>query len=158
VEKTPTPVSRESARVDNHEASVTRKFTPERRERLLGALEGGRNIEQALAIVGISRATLTTGAARGRRPDADADVQEFARRFDAIREGHGEARLSEDDVWRLLEKQARGGSVTAQRELLRRFREEREARELQRDPLERLMNGPLNWQEAARALEEEGPA
>ena len=61
-------------------------------------------------------------AARGRAGDEEAVG--FAERFDAVRQGKGEERLSEDDVVRLLEQVARKGAVTACKVLLDRFKAE----------------------------------
>lgn len=102
-------------------------FTAERRERLLTLLGAGRNVEEACASAGVGRSTVSRWAARGRGPGADADARSFAERFDAIREGRGEDRLSERDVLRLLERAARRGSVAAMKLLLERPWEGREA-------------------------------
>jgi hypothetical protein len=99
------------------------KFSPDLRERFLTLLERGDSIEDACADIGISRATITKWAARGRKSDAATDdgSAEFAFRFDEIREGLGESSLSRDDVLKLLEKAARNGSVQAQKILLERL-------------------------------------
>lgn len=102
------------------------RFTPERRERLLVLLELGRSLEEACASAQITRATVAKWAARGRLPDADAEVADFARRLDAIRVGADGARLTEDDALRLLERAARRGSVAAIKALLQRLGEEGE--------------------------------
>jgi hypothetical protein len=101
------------------------KFSTDLRERFLTLLERGDSIEDACADVGISRATVTKWAARGRKPDAPDDGSaEFAFRLDEIREGANEPSLSRDDVVKLLEKAARNGSVQAQKILLERLEKE----------------------------------
>lgn len=103
------------------------KFTTELRERFLTLLETGANIEEACADIGISRATITKWAARGRKAGADEDAAEFAFRFDEIKEGTNERGLTKDDLIRLLEKQARKGSVQATLKLLERPWEKKDA-------------------------------
>jgi hypothetical protein len=98
------------------------KFTTDLRERLLTLFERGDSLEEACADVGISRATVTKWAARGRKPNAPDDGSaEFAFRLDEIRDGRSEQNLSRDDVIKLLEKAARKGSVQAQKILLERL-------------------------------------
>jgi transposase len=103
------------------------RFSPERRSRFLGLLEGGRNVEEACAAVGVSRSTVSKWVARGRAGDGEAAA--FAEAFDAIRaadSGRGEDRpLDEDDLVRLLERQARRGSVPAMKMLLERLDRQR---------------------------------
>jgi transposase len=65
------------------------RFTAERRERFLTLLETGRNVEGAAADVDVNPSTVARWAARG-RAGANAEAGEFAKRFDAIREGDGE--------------------------------------------------------------------
>jgi hypothetical protein len=102
-------------------------FTAERRERFLTLLEAGRNVEEACADVGVSRSTISKWAARGRSGE-DTDAAAFAERFDAVREGHTDASLTEADVLRLVERAARRGSVTAMKVLLDRFRRQAESK------------------------------
>lgn len=61
-------------------------FDLARRERFLALLAVGKTIEEATAIVGISRTSVARWAARGRVPDAAAEHRSFAERFDAIRQ------------------------------------------------------------------------
>src|SRR5689334_9510280 len=56
-------------------------FDERKRERLLTVMEVGQTVEQACAITGIGRATVTRWVAAGRRPDAPAEVREFSRRY-----------------------------------------------------------------------------
>lgn len=105
------------------EAVAVARFTPERRERLLTLLETGRTIEEAAAGVGISGVTVRAWANRGRAGKSEPAV-EFAKRFDAIKQGTGEERLSEGDVVRALEQAVRKGSVTAMKILLERLKAE----------------------------------
>jgi transposase len=95
------------------------RFTVERRERLLTLLEAGRNVEEAAASVDVNPSTVARWAAKG-RAGTTAEAQEFAKRFDAIRQGDGE-RLTEADVVRALEQAIRKGSVTAIRTWLDRY-------------------------------------
>src|SRR4051812_7804653 len=88
------------------------KFTAERRERFLTLLEVGRNQEEALADVGISRATVTKWAARG-RTEKGTPAAAFAERYDVVRGGLHSAELRRDDLVRLLERAARKGSIRA---------------------------------------------
>lgn len=94
-------------------------FTPERRGRLLALLETGRTVEEASATVGVNPSTVARWAAKG-RANPESDAGEFAKALAAARDRSG-GRLSRDDVVRLLEVAAANGSVTAQRELLRRM-------------------------------------
>jgi len=97
------------------------RFTPDLRERFLTLVERGDSIEEACADVGVSRATVTKWAARGRKGNVlDDGSVEFAFRLDEIREGANEEGLSRDDIIRLLEKAARNGSVQAMKLLLER--------------------------------------
>ena len=97
------------------------RFTPERRERFLTLIEAGRNVEEACADVGISRATVSKWRAKGRKAEGPCPEAEFAERLDAIAAGEGETRLTADDGVRLLEVAARKGSVQAQKILLDRL-------------------------------------
>lgn len=99
------------------------RFTPERRERLLTLLETGRTIEKAAASVEVTATTVRAWANRGRAGKSEP-ATDFARRFDSIRQGTGEQRLSEGDVVRALEQAVRKGSVTAMRILLERLKAE----------------------------------
>jgi Homeodomain-like domain len=130
-------------------------FDMSSRQRFLALYDAGKTIEQAAVAVGVSRTTVATWRARGAEPDAPAEAAEFARNFAAMREGRTNPSPSADDggppltladVRRLLERSARGGSVTAQRILLSELRREQEAREREEllqamgieDPLGRL--------------------
>jgi transposase len=132
------------------------KFTAERRERFLTLLETGRNIEEACADVGVSRATVTKWAAKGRRPGATDDSVEFAFRLDEIRDGQRDANLNDDDLVRLLEKQARKGSVRAIQLLLERPWEKKSAdtdgpdTEQEQDPFAALEGDQLAQRRAKR--------
>jgi hypothetical protein len=97
------------------------RFALERRERFLTLLETGRNVEEACAAVGVGRATVTRWAATGRADPGRAEHAAFADRYDAIREGRGDAGLAVVDVVRLLERAARAGSVQAMKLLLDRL-------------------------------------
>lgn len=101
------------------------RFTPERRERLLTLLESGRSLEESCADVGVAKSTVNAWRHQGRKAEG-GEKAVFAERLDAIQSGDGEARLSEDDVVRMLERSARNGSVQAMRALLARFKEARE--------------------------------
>lgn len=96
------------------------RFTAERRERFLTLLETGRNVEQAAADVNVNPSTVARWAARGRAGNTD-EAREFAERFDAIRAGADDHRLTEADVVRALELAIRKGSVTAMRTWLDRY-------------------------------------
>jgi transposase len=134
------------------------RFTVDMRERFLTLLERGDSIEDACADVGISRATVTKWAARGRRPDAPDDGSaEFAFRFDELREGRNEPSLSQDDVIRLLEKAARKGSVQAMKHLIDRPWEKKDgasdgqdAPEAEQDPFAALEGNELAQRRAKR--------
>jgi hypothetical protein len=65
--------------------TTTHAFDLERRERFLALLAVGKSVEEATAIVDVSRPTILRWAARGRVPDAMAEHARFAERFDAIR-------------------------------------------------------------------------
>lgn len=86
-------------------------------------LETGRSVEEAAAGVGVNPSTVARWAARG-RAGADSESVAFAERYDAIRQGAGVQRLSEDDVVRAVELAVRNGSVTAMKILLDRFKAE----------------------------------
>jgi hypothetical protein len=73
-------------------------FTLERRERFLALLTVGKSVEEAAAIVGISRTTIVRWAARGRVPDATTEHARFAQRFDAIRLAADQESKDDDDV------------------------------------------------------------
>jgi hypothetical protein len=66
------------------------RFSLPVRERLLALLAVGCSIEDAAAIAGTSRQTVSRWAARGRAPDAPAEYAAFAERFDSIRSGEAE--------------------------------------------------------------------
>lgn len=137
-------------------ATAKVKFTPDLRERFLTLLERGDSIEDACADIGISRATITKWAAKGRKPNAPDDGSaEFAFRLDEIREGLGDKGLSQGDVVRLLEKAARKGSVQAMKLLLERPWEKKDANadpkpEADPDPFAALEKGDQLAERRAR--------
>ena len=127
------------------------RFDSVRRERLLVALETGRTLEDACVIAGVSRATVSKWAARGRR-GTDVDAEEFAQRLDAIREGAAEPLPGEEDVLRMLARAARKGSVRAMTALLvelRRANEQGDTRDPD-DPFARLPGDVLYADQPAR--------
>jgi hypothetical protein len=65
-------------------------FTLELRERFLALVTVGKSVEEAAAVVGISRTTIARWAARGRVPDATTEHSWFAQRLDAIRTAKAE--------------------------------------------------------------------
>lgn len=99
------------------------RFTRERRDRVVELVAGGATISEAAAAAGISRRTVMDWQARGRANPGTA-AGEFAAALAAARAGDAdvpaEGPLSEDDVVRLLEAQARRGNVAAMRLLLAR--------------------------------------
>jgi hypothetical protein len=60
-------------------------FSLERRERFLALLAVGKSIEEAAAVVCVSRTTIARWCARGRIPAATTEHAWFAERYDAIR-------------------------------------------------------------------------
>jgi hypothetical protein len=111
------------------------RFTRDRRTRFLALLEAGHNVEQACAAVGVSRATVTRWAAKGRVLGARDDHSHFASRLDEIRHGGGDGPvgpLGVDDIVCLLERSAKRGSVPAMKLLLERH--ERGDREVDGEP------------------------
>src|SRR5205807_1659642 len=108
------------------------------RERLLTLMETGQSVEQACSATGIGRATVTRWVARGRDPDAPAEVREFSRRYEQLREtqraapaaGNGHAApLSDEQLVVVLEGAARNGSAESAAAVLARRRREQRARE-----------------------------
>lgn len=130
------------------------RFTTERREQFLSMLERGHTQEEACAHVGISRTTIVKWTTRGRLANASAEASEFAERFDAIKDCAPFAHLSDDDLIRLLEKQAKKGSVNAIRLLLERPWEKKRGKQdddgPQQDPFAEL-DGPAG--EAAAVVD-----
>lgn len=93
------------------------RFTNEKRERFLTLLESGRTIGEAAESVGVTRQTVATWRTRGRLGDGDEYVA-FAERMDSV--GHADDGLTQDDLIRMLEKQARNNSIRAIQLLLER--------------------------------------
>lgn len=102
------------------------RFTNEKRERFLTLLECGRNVSEAAEAVGVTRQTVANWRNRGRLNEGP-DYAEFAERMDAI--GVQDDGLSQADLIRMLEKQARKNSIRAIQLLLERpWERKREAK------------------------------
>lgn len=93
------------------------RFTAEKRERFLTLMESGRTLGEAAGDIGVSRQTIANWRNRGRLGDGEAYVA-FAERMDAI--GVDDDGLTQDDLIRMLEKQARNNSIRAIQLLLER--------------------------------------
>ena len=93
------------------------RFTAEKRERFLTLVESGRTLGEAAGDVGVSRQTIANWRNRGRLGDGE-DYVAFAERMDAI--GVEDDGLKQEDLIRMLEKQARNNSIRAIQLLLER--------------------------------------
>lgn len=100
------------------------KFDLERRSRLIGLVEAGVSLEQASEKVGVSVKTINRWVHRG-HAGLDGVAGAFAEQLDAARNGDT-GPLTEEDLYRLLERAARRGSVRAIKLLLERFEREEE--------------------------------
>lgn len=115
---------------------MTTHFTPEKRERFLTLIETGRTAKDAAEAVNISRTTVNKWVQAGRLDDAQPDKRAFAERYDALKVGpNPDGRLSQDDIIRLLEISARGGSVSAMKLLLERPWEKKQPEEEPKAPV-----------------------
>lgn len=97
----------------------TPQFTPQKRERLFALLETGHTVTDACIKVPISRQTVMRWAREGRQ-EVGTDKAEFARRYDELLNGPPESGMTEADLIRVLETQARSGNVRATQLLLER--------------------------------------
>ena len=95
------------------------RFTEERRAAWLSLVRSGATQEIANREVGVSTATVRRWLDLGRAETSGARA-DFARAFDGIGGGEDCEPLDESELVRLLERQARRGSVSAIRLLLER--------------------------------------
>lgn len=94
-------------------------FTPETAERLLTGLRDGLSVEQACEQAGIPRSTFGTWMRKGAREDGGA-FRDFRVEVERARLQVHEGGLSEEELVRLLEGQARRGHIRAIHLLLMR--------------------------------------
>jgi len=104
-------------------------FDEPTRLRLIQGLRAGLSVAESCQEAGIARSTFGDWMRKGaRRADIakDSEYARFRREVDAIRMGREAEPLSDTDLVRLLEVQARRGSVRAIHILLTRRAEQRE--------------------------------
>lgn len=91
-------------------------FTPERQATFLRLIAEGVPIKEASSRISVSEATISRALAKGK--SGESEYAEFAAQYESIRSGEGQPHLSQDELIRMLEKLARGGSFQAIKLLL----------------------------------------
>ncbi|KKL60475.1 hypothetical protein LCGC14_2204980, partial [marine sediment metagenome] len=86
------------------------KFTETRRFQILGAIRSDVSYADAAREAGVSPSTLRAWLRRGRR-DSDGPYAEFAAAVEREKQAAAEEPLSEAELVRILERQARHGSI-----------------------------------------------
>ena len=108
-------------------AEGAQRFTLERRQAFLQAIQGGQTQAEACKSVGVSTRTIAKWLSEGRKAGS-GDKWKFAEAYDAMKRPPAaelvaetvRGGLSEADLVRLLEEAAVGGNVQAMKYLLER--------------------------------------
>ena len=116
------------------------KFTPENRGRLVELISAGLTISHAARQIGIRANTVNAWLTRGRR-EGKGPYSDFAGAVDEARRNALPEPLTEDEHRRLVSREARKGSVQAQKlywEMICADRSANEEPEAPADPLQTI--------------------